>query len=122
MTPDDINNVVQSTRNASIYWDILYNLFPLAVVGASAAMAKNIKLILRQSGKCKILFSALNVILIGGVSGSLMVLALSLFTTPNPDLEIVAAGIAGSLGSKTFSIIGHRLLGLTDDDNNDIKK
>lgn len=97
---------------ASVYWGILKNLLPLALVGGVTAMVTNFSHILKKYTWGERILISVSVVGVGCVAAGAAALGLSLFLKqPTPELQIVASSVAGATGQKIFDVYGSRILG-----------
>lgn len=108
----DTSETTRITREAADYLTILIRIGPIIAVGGVVAVITHIHQIIEQSTVLKKILTGLSVLGVGCVSGGVVVLALPLlWGNPTPEMDILAAAIAGSAGQKGFDLIAKRFLG-----------
>jgi hypothetical protein len=109
-----------SLADAAVYWDILYRLIPIALVGGGVAMTINMQRVMSAPTWARRLGMCLYVAAVGCVAAGVAALGLSLFLrAPSQEMQILAGALAGSSGQKIFDIYSRKLFGLrsrTSDD------
>lgn len=108
-SPNDLDAIV---RTASDYWEVLYRIVPIAVVGGVVAMIVNIIRIAHERTWARRALATVSVVCVGCVSAAAAALGLKLFLpNPTPEIELLAGAIAGSSGQKIFDIYARKLFG-----------
>lgn len=95
------------------YWDILYRLVPILLVGGVVSVGTNFSdIIIHEKSIYKRIMQFVPTFLVGCTAAGISVLGLSLFVTrPTPELELLSAAVAGIGGRKVIDIYVYRLFG-----------
>lgn len=103
---------IRAISDAAVYWDTLARLTPLALFGGVVAMILNLMRAVRcRKWLCRIIL-CLYVFCVGCISAMVAALGISLFVPrPTPEIELLAAAVAGSSGQKIFDIYAWRIFG-----------
>ncbi|MDR2051133.1 MAG: hypothetical protein LBQ63_05105 [Deltaproteobacteria bacterium] len=105
--------VEYALRDASIYWEVLHRLIPIAMVGGFVAMTINFRTILRAPTWARRLGLCVYVAAVGFIGAGVAALGLSLFIqSPSQETQILVAALAGSSGQKIFDIYARRIFGV----------
>lgn len=108
----DPNELDAVARAASDYWEVLYRIVPIIVVGGAVAMVVNIIRIACERTWARRALAAVSVVCVGCVSAGAATLGLKLFMPSlSPEIELLAGAIAGSSGQKIFDIYAQKLFG-----------
>jgi hypothetical protein len=105
--------VSYALRDAAVYWEVLYRLIPIALVGGFVAMIINFKSVMSAPTWARRLGLCVYVAAVGCIAAGVAALGLSLFVSgPSQELQILAGALAGSSGQKIFDVYARRIFGL----------
>lgn len=103
----------ENMRTAADYWQVLVRVIPVALFGGITAMTLNLFKIAREKTWLHRILMIIAVSSTGALSAVIGVLGISLFLPgTSPEVDIVIAGVCGSLGQRTFDIYGRRIFNL----------
>lgn len=111
--PEQIEVAKQSVRTAVDYWDVLHRLVPITIVGGLVGLVTNLIRIAHEKTWMRRVLVCCSVVSVACVSAGAAALGIELFLQPtSPEIELLAASIAGASGQKMFDIYSRRIFGI----------